>query len=266
MANYSTLDFLPDLTVSSMAGATSLFLAPYTPTLAGIDWDNSAHYSTSQSNAILFDKFKWHATEGATYDIVSQSYFDPFIVIVYDSLGNAIKTGESSYEGSYGSDWVWDFVAPYTGDFYVSASWNQGSYYKNVSLGIYEDIDTATKGGPVPTQSKISVLDLVVDRGVLAAEAVLLKGLVETTVYESGKIVSHTVKYGETVYEYSSIDALVSTVIRDGVFTDEFSQEIADYLPSVAGITYQDAVKLVGVREIDNVILSLAGADGFYVS
>lgn len=266
MANYSTLDFLPDLTASSMAGATSLLLKPYTAMLSGIDWDNSATYSTFRDNAILFDKFKWHATEGATYDIVSQSYFDPFIVIIYDSLGNAIKTGESSYEGAYGTDWVWDFVAPYTGDFYVSASWNQGSYYKNVSLGIYEDIDTAPKGGAVPTQSKTSLLDLVADRGAVAAEAVLLKGLVETTVYENGKIVSHTVKYGETVYDYASIDSLVSTVVRDGEFTDEFAKEIADFVPSVAGITYQDAVKLVGVREIDNVILSLAGADGFYVS
>lgn len=143
MANYKTLDYLPDLSSASMANATLLVLEPYTSTNSGIDWDNKAYYSTSKDYAILNDDFKWNATEGAVYDIVSTSYFDPFIVIVYDNLGKAIKTGESSYEGSYGSDWVWNFVAPYTGTFYVSASWDQGNYYKSVSLSIYEDIDTA---------------------------------------------------------------------------------------------------------------------------
>lgn len=266
MANYTTLDYLPDLSASSMANAIPLSLTPYTLKVPGIDWDNSAHYSTSRDYAILYDDFKWYATEGATYDIASQSYFDPFLVVVYDSQGNAVKTGESSYEGTYGYDWVWDFVAPYTGYFYVSASWNQGSYYKNVSLSIYEDMDTASKGGVTPVQTKSSVLDLIVDRGVLAPEAILLKGLVETTTYEGDRVVSHTVKYGETVYDYSAIDSLVTTVVRDGNFTGEFSKEIADYLPSVAGITYKDAVKLVGVQEIDNVLLSVAGADGSYVS
>lgn len=266
MANYKTLDFLPDLSASNMANAITLSLKPYTLKVPGIDWDNSVYYSTSRNYAILYDDFKWYATEGATYDIVSQSYFDPFIVIVYDSLGNAIKTGESTYEGAYGSDWVWDFVAPYTGYFYVTASWNQGSYYKDVSISIYEDIDTASPGGLAPVQTKSSVLDLIVDRGVLAAEAILLKGLVETTTYQSGRIVSHTVKYGETIYDYSAIDSLITTVVRDGDFTDEFSKEIADFKPSVAGIKYKDAVILVGVQEIDNVLLSVASADGFYVS
>lgn len=266
MANYPTLDLLPDLPLSTMADATTLFLSPYTPTLSGIDWDNSAYYSTSRSYAILFDTFKWTATEGATYDIVSKSYFDPFVVLVYDALGNVVKTGEASYEGSYGTDWVWGFVAPYTGTFYVSASWNQGTYFKNVAIGIYEDIDTAYSVPVNPGQSQTSVLDVIVDAGVLGNQAVLLKGLVETTVYDGGNLVSHTVKYGESVFDYSTIDSLISTVVRDGMFTGEFSKEVADFLPSVSGINYQDAISLVGVQAIDNVILAIAGADGFYVS
>lgn len=266
MANYPTLDFLPDLSSSTMDDATALWLSPYIPTLSGIDWDNSAYYSTSRSYAILYDTFKWNATEGATYDIVSKSYFDPFIVLVYDSWGNVVKTGEASYEGSYGTDWVWGFVAPYTGTFYVSASWNQGNYFKNVSIGIYEDIDTASSVPVKPGQSQTSVVDVIVDSGVLGAQAVLLKGLVETTVYDGGNLVSHTVKFGDSVFDYSAIDPLISTVVRDGMFTGEFSKEVADFLPSVSGITYQDAVSLVGVQAIDNVILAIAGADGFYVS
>jgi hypothetical protein len=35
-------------------------------------------------------------------------------------------------------------VAPYSGTYYVDASWNQGSFYKYYSLNIYEDKDTAS--------------------------------------------------------------------------------------------------------------------------
>lgn len=266
MANYSTLDYLPDLSEASMKSATPLVLAPFMPTVPGTHWDNAAYFSTSRSYAILYDDFKWDATEGATYDIMSYSYFDPFIVLVYDSFGNVIKTGESRYEGSYGSDWVWGFVAPYTGTFYVSASWDQGSYHKYVSLDIYEDIDTAKVKPIVPAQPESSVLDVIVDVGVFGAQAVLLKGLIETTVYDNDNVVSHTVKYGESVFDYSSVDALISTVARNGEFTEEFSREISEFLPSVSGINYQDAVNLVGVHAIDNVIIAIAGADGLYVS
>ena len=138
MANYKTLDYLPDLTPTAMAGAIQLTFQPYTA--SGLDWDNRAHYSTSENYALLNSTFKWSATKGATYDIFSSSFFDPFLIEVYDNLGNVIATDTSSLTDTYGTDYVWDFVAPYTGTYYVSAGWDQGSYDKYVSLSIYEDI------------------------------------------------------------------------------------------------------------------------------
>jgi hypothetical protein len=61
------------------------------------------------------------------------------------------------------------------------------------------------------------------------------------------------------------IDSLITTVTRDGEFTSEFNKEINDYLGTDLNITYSAAVKLVGISSIDNVILSVAGADGNFV-
>jgi hypothetical protein len=140
---YKTLDYLPDLALSDMQSAITLTLKPYTPMTSGINWDNNATYSTNASHALLNSTFKWNGTEGATYDIFSTSYFDPFLIEIYDSLGNVIAVDDDSYFGTYGTDYVWDFVAPYTGTYFVTAGWDQGNYSKYVSLSIYEDIDTA---------------------------------------------------------------------------------------------------------------------------
>ena len=56
-----------------------------------------------------------------------------------------------------------------------------------------------------------------------------------------------------------------TTVVRNGEFTAEFAQEIADAYPSVAGIKYSVAVGLLGVTALDNILISIAGADGSYV-
>lgn len=139
---YPTIDYLPDLTQSEMSSAITLQFEPYTSPLDGYDpgWDNKAYYGTSEDYALLRDLFVWEATRGYEYDIFSHSYFDPFIIQVYDNLGNVVAVSREGSE-SYGTDVVWDFVAPYTGEYYVSASWNQGNYYEYCSISIYEDVD-----------------------------------------------------------------------------------------------------------------------------
>ena len=112
---------------------------------------------------------------------------------------------------------------------------------------------------------KFSLLDVIVDAGVLGENALLLKGLSEKITYKDGVAINHTVTYGDTEFNYSEIDSLISTVVRDGNFTTEFSQEISDYAPSTDGISYQNAIQLVGVGNIDAVILAVAGADGLFV-
>jgi hypothetical protein len=78
-------------------------------------------------------------------------------------------------------------------------------------------------------------------------------------------VTSHTVSYQGTKFKYSDIDALITTVIRDGEFTDEFRKEIADAYPSYGGITYKEAISLVGAANVDSILMSVAGADGNYV-
>ena len=108
-------------------------------------------------------------------------------------------------------------------------------------------------------------LSVIVNKGILAAEAVILKDLIEKIVLSNGAISNHTVQYGNTVFDYSQIDSLITTVTSDGNFTSEFRKEIADLLPAAANFSYQDTVKLVGTANIDNVILYVSGADGNFV-
>ena len=109
------------------------------------------------------------------------------------------------------------------------------------------------------SQAGTYTLDVIVE---LFGKVTYLKGLTETiTVSEDGEVISHTVDYNGTTFNWSEIDAFVLTVTRDGNFTDEFAQEIADAYPTVAGISYSTAVLLVGT-EIDDIILGVAGADG----
>jgi hypothetical protein len=148
MPTYPTLDYLPDLSTTEMLGAKPLTFTPYTPSYSGIAWDNSAFYSTSQDYAILYDDFYFTGKAGATYDVYSSSFFDPFILRVFDNLGNTIAVDDNT--GTYGTDHT-EFVAPYSGRYYLTASWNQGSYYKYSSISVYEDVDTA-----VPAKNYIS--------------------------------------------------------------------------------------------------------------
>jgi hypothetical protein len=375
MTSYVTLDYLPDLTVAAKSAAIPLVFQPYTATSALINWDQSATYSTSNSYALLNSTFSWTGREGATYDIFSHSYFDPYLIQVYDNLGNVITTDTSGIYDTYGTDYVWDFVAPYTGTYYVSAGWNQGTASANkfVMLSIYEDVDTApsvsqdstppnilvsasdsnlllgeiatitfalsetsnnftlsdisasggtlsnftgsdaiytaiftpsensTSNGAITVSSGMfsdaagnlnidgldsnnttiisintvppnpvisnesNIIDLIVDREVLANDAVLLKGLTESLIYENGVLTSHVITYHNTNFDYGTIDEFVMIVVRDGEFAQEFSNEITDFAPSVSGISYQDAISLVGVQNIDGVILNVAGADGQFV-
>ncbi len=66
-------------------------------------------------------------------------------------------------------------------------------------------------------------------------------------------------------FNYADIDPLIMTVLRDGNFTDEFRQEIADLVPSLKDISFDVAVKFVGTANIDSVIVNVAGADGNFV-
>jgi Ca2+-binding RTX toxin-like protein len=115
------------------------------------------------------------------------------------------------------------------------------------------------------TTNETHTLSVIVDKGILGADAVILKGLVEQKTLTNGVATKHTVQYGSTVFDYSQIDSLITTVTSDGNFTAEFLKEISELLPAAANFSYQDTVKFVGTANIDNVIFYVAGADGNFV-
>ncbi|MDR9440413.1 MAG: DUF4214 domain-containing protein [Halomonas sp.] len=135
-----SFSYLAGISADEMSGANRLTFKPYETSSELIGWDNHAYDGTSQDYALLDDLYVAEFQEGATYDIFSHSYFDPFILILYDKNGDVVAVDND--EGSYGTDIIFDFEAKYTGDYYVSASWDQGAYYDYVSISIYEDIDT----------------------------------------------------------------------------------------------------------------------------
>jgi hypothetical protein len=109
-------------------------------------------------------------------------------------------------------------------------------------------------------------LSVIVDKGILGADAVLLKGLTESMTLTDGLITQHSVQYVGITFDYNQIDALIMTVTRDDEFTAEFTKEINDYLKTEANIAYKVAIGLVGAANIDGIIMTVAGADGNYVS
>ena len=118
----------------------------------------------------------------------------------------------------------------------------------------------------IPTiTNEIHTLSVIVDKNVLGADAVLLKDLKESMTFTNGAITKHIVEYSGLTFDYSQIDSLITTVTRDGEFTAEFTKEVNDYVKADLNITYPAALVLIGVANINEVILRVAGADGNFV-
>jgi V8-like Glu-specific endopeptidase len=116
------------------------------------------------------------------------------------------------------------------------------------------------------TSTESHSLSVIVDKGILGADAVLLKGLSEYITMIDGVITAHSLMYAGSTFDYNQIDALIMTVTRNDEFTAEFTKEINDYLKTEANIAYKVAVGLVGAANIDTTLMTVAGADGTYVS
>lgn len=146
---YTTLDYLPDLTVAEKLNAGALvFALDPTPSQG---WDYSASVYGEEDNALSHSLYRFNAIAGATYDIFSISYFDPYLLRIYDQFGNAMVVNDENDDsvdlelpdgGLYSHDDLYAWVAPYSGAYYVNASWNQGVAYTVYGLAIYEDRDT----------------------------------------------------------------------------------------------------------------------------
>lgn len=150
MAAYTTLDYLPDLTATEMNTAGTLTFKPYAGSNS-VGWDITAEAYGDEKYAILHDTYRFTATEGATYTLISTSYFDPFLLRIFDVSGNTIVANDEGDDGAdflisgtyYSNDIIFNWKAPYTGTYYVQANWNQGSFYTFYALIINADVDTA---------------------------------------------------------------------------------------------------------------------------
>jgi len=106
---------------------------------------------------------------------------------------------------------------------------------------------------------------ILADKNILGPDPVLIKGLTENITKTDGVITEQFFLYAGARYDYSDIDSLITVVTRNGEFTSEFSQEIADYAASFENATYSDIVKIVGSSGIDGWLITVAGDDGNYV-
>jgi len=135
MSNYyPTQDYR--LTPSEMDWAWQLDLRPVHDPELGQYYGRAAHYATYDPYASQDDIFVFHATRGMAYTVQSGSYFDPRELRIYDDDGREIASDDGS--GAYGYDYA-AFVAPYTGWYYIDASWSQDYYDSYASLNVYED-------------------------------------------------------------------------------------------------------------------------------
>lgn len=135
MRAYPTLDYLNDLTWAEMDWAWRLDLDPVRDPELGQFYGRTARFSTLDPYASDDDIFVFHATQGMGYTVQSGSYHDPFLLRVYDDGGNAIAADDGS--GDYGYDYA-AFTAPYTGWYYINASWDQDYYDSYASVNVYE--------------------------------------------------------------------------------------------------------------------------------
>ena len=135
----------------------------------------------------------------------------------------------------------------------------------NLNSDGQESNNTLTFTKIVTTNTEKHTLSVIVDKGVLASSATLLKGLSEMITYTDGISTKHTVEYSGLTFDYSAIDSLITTVTRDDEFTTEFRKELTDFAPTSVNLSYKDAVLLIGLTNIDNTLIAIAGADGNYV-
>jgi hypothetical protein len=148
MDYYLTLDYLPDLDRPTMEKAGHLILRPLSPNPDG--WENGVTVSGFDQYALLHDVYQFEAKAGARYEVWSTSYDKPTLLRIYDNLGNTLILDDGlKLEPSevingvfYYREAIHDWVAPYTGTYYVQAGWNQGTSHPYYSLSVSEDAHT----------------------------------------------------------------------------------------------------------------------------
>ncbi|MCE7914864.1 MAG: hypothetical protein DYH15_09350 [Nitrosomonas sp. PRO4] len=153
------MNYFSNLSIDQTVQATDLTFRQFVPPIDGLGemltWDYVAFFSTGANHVDFQNIFAFMGTAGATYDIFSKSFFDPYTLLLFDVQGTVIAADDTS--GPNGTDHI-EFIAPYDGTFYLDASWRQGFTpdSKSASVVVYEDLDTIP---PLTTASDPRVID-----------------------------------------------------------------------------------------------------------
>ena len=136
------------ITAAEMAVAPRLDFSPAWTNPVG--WDVAAIYAVSTPVAAPLGTFVIKLYQGVKYDLYSSSSLDPTDFRIGSSAGTILSDGYTD-EQDVGTDAIFNFIAPYTGDYYVAAGWNQAAGLYSVSLSIFGDVDTADIATPFGT-------------------------------------------------------------------------------------------------------------------
>lgn len=137
-----------NLLAEDMAAATRLDLHQYTPGPGEYGWDLAARIDTPEPGPGYRRALSWTAVEGKQYAIRVSDGADRPLLMVFNERGEglALEHGGSAD----GSAFLHDFIAPYSGTFYLSPLVAPRSAVASVRL--YADLDTA----PTPAGNAIA--------------------------------------------------------------------------------------------------------------
>lgn len=186
-------DYFPRLSEAAKSGATRLNFSQLDPDpiYSATGWDNHAHYGSSSYGSSVFAV---ELTAYAQYDIYSHSFFDPYLLKLYDSTGKVVAIDSGG--AWYGADVIHNFVPQSTGTYYIDASWHRGSYHKYASVSIYEDLDRIDSNRPETAPKHY---------GTSSIDKIRLPGSVEEYTVKAAPVIT-TVLTSETKQLYVNVE------------------------------------------------------------
>jgi V8-like Glu-specific endopeptidase len=124
-----------------MSSATRLNFEP----ASDYSWERDAIHFDFDGSA-YDDVFVISLVEDYSYNITTISFFEPYGFFGIGDSNGIMLDMESDSELNYididdvGHDArsLRDFEAPYTGDYYIQAGWNPGSYFDSTGIAVYE--------------------------------------------------------------------------------------------------------------------------------
>ncbi len=160
------LDLLSNLSASSMASANKMVFVPETHELGLLlGYESTSTVRESGPDHTKSSIYQFTAKAGATYNIHSTSFFEPWIK-VYDQSGKPVAHGDLTddwYSGSSSYDAITRWKAPYDGVFYIDPGWDRGlaQGHRSTSLSVSEDADSSgwkTSPAPAPAPTAVAAV------------------------------------------------------------------------------------------------------------